>query len=57
MLVVNKWNGKEYEVLGEDGKTVTLKRCSDGTVFEIEKSEFNFSYKNFNIKGVSNVNE
>lgn len=45
MLVVNKWNGKEYEVLGEEGKLITLKRISDGTEFAITKSEFDFSYR------------
>ena len=45
MLVVNKWNGKEYEVLGEDGKLTTLKRISDGTEFAITKHEFEFSYR------------
>lgn len=51
MTARNKWNGGLYEVMSEAGKTVTLKRCSDGKVFEIEKSEFNFSYKNLDMKG------
>ena len=44
-MVKNKWNGKLYEVVKDNGVTVVLKRCSDGTVFEIAKSEYNFSYK------------
>ena len=45
MEVKNKWNNKLYEVVKDDGVAVTLKRCLDGAVFTIAKSEFNFSYK------------
>lgn len=51
MITRNKWNGGLYEVMSEAGNVVTLKRCSDGTIFEIEKSEFHFSYKNLDMKG------
>ena len=47
MLVVNKWNNGAYEVVKDFGKEIELKRCSDGTVFKIAKSEFTFSYKPF----------
>jgi hypothetical protein len=43
----NKWNGGLYEVLNDSGKEIELKRCSDGTIFSIAKSEFAFSYKPF----------
>lgn len=45
MTVKNKWNNGLYEVQKDNGNTIVLKRCSDGTIFEIVKSEFNFSYK------------
>ena len=44
-MVKNKWNGQLYEVVKDNGNTIVLKRCSDGTVFEIAKSEYSFSYK------------
>ena len=44
MKVINKWNGKLYTVLSISGGTVKLQR-SDGSEFEIQKSEFYFSYK------------
>lgn len=44
-MVKNKWNGKLYEVVKDDGVTVVLKRCSDGSIFKIAKSEYIFSYK------------
>lgn len=43
MTVKNKWNGKSYTVLSMSGSTVKLKR-PDGTEFEIQKSEYYFSY-------------
>ena len=46
MLVQNKWNSKLYKILSDDGKVVKLKRTTDGSEFEISKSEFNFSYRN-----------
>ena len=45
MTVKNKWNNGLYEVQKDNGSSVVLKRHSDGTVFEIAKSEFYFSYK------------
>ena len=44
-MVKNKWNGKLYEVVKDDGVTVVLKRCSDESIFKIAKSEYIFSYK------------
>ena len=46
-MTVNKWNGSLYEVVKETGKEIELKRCSDGNVFSILKSEYAFSYKPF----------
>lgn len=43
MLVRNKWNKKNYTLVEVKEKTVVLKRA-DGSVFEIQKSEYNFSY-------------
>lgn len=43
MLVLNKWNHKEYKVLEVTDKTVTLER-KDGTRFTIQKSEYFFNY-------------
>lgn len=43
--VVNKWNGDFYEVLNEAENEIELRRCSDGVVFTIAKSEYIFSYK------------
>lgn len=45
MLAVNKWNGKEYEVLGESDGLTTLRRLSDRVEFAITKHEFEFSYR------------
>lgn len=44
MKAINKWNGKLYTVLNISGGTVKLQRA-DGSVFEVQKSEFYFSYK------------
>lgn len=44
MIAKNKWNSKLYEVVKINPSTIILKR-NDGTEFEIEKSEFNFSYR------------
>lgn len=49
-MVQNKWNGRFYEVVEDNGVTVTLKKCSDKTIFKIAKSEFTFSYKSLNKK-------
>lgn len=43
MLVLNKWNKKNYTLVEVKEKTVVLKRA-DGSVFEIQKSEYYFSY-------------
>lgn len=43
MLVRNKWNKKDYTLVEVKEKTVVLKR-EDGSVFEIQKSEYFFSY-------------
>lgn len=47
MKVKNKWNSKTYEVVKEEGITVTLKR-EDGSMFTITKSEFHSTYKKLN---------
>ena len=44
MKAVNKWNGNTYTVFSESVNTVELQR-SDGSEFEIQKSEFYFSYR------------
>lgn len=44
MTVKNRWNNKHYEVIEITEKTIKLKR-EDDSVFEILKSEFNFSYR------------
>lgn len=44
MIVINKWNGKQYRVLENTGSKVTLER-SDGSVFSIQESEFRFNYR------------
>lgn len=44
MTARNKWNGKLYTVFSESVNTVELQR-SDGSEFEIQKSEFYFNYK------------
>lgn len=43
MLVRNKWNKKNYTLVEVKGNTVVLKR-EDGSTFEIQKSEYYFSY-------------
>ena len=45
MTLKNKWNGRLYELVKENNKTVVLKRYSDNSVFEIDKSEYTFSQK------------
>lgn len=45
MIAVNKWNGKEYEVLGKSNVLTTLRRLSDRAEFAITKGEFDFSYR------------
>lgn len=44
MTARNKWNGNLYTVLNISGSTVELQR-SDGSEFEIQKSEFYFNYR------------
>lgn len=44
MIVLNKWNNKEYTILNEDEKLIELKRNDDNKIITINKSEFNFSY-------------
>ena len=44
MKAINKWNGNLYTVLNISGSTVKLQK-PDGSVFEIQKSEYYFSYK------------
>lgn len=41
--VTNKWNGRMYEVVSDEGTKITLKR-DDGTLFTIAKTDFNFCY-------------
>ena len=48
--VINKWNGGLYEVVNDSGNNVELKRCSDGLVFTIAKSEYSCSYKLSDVK-------
>lgn len=43
-IVTNRWNRKEYLVVGETGKEVTLQR-DDGSLLVIEKGELNFNYQ------------
>lgn len=43
MLVRNKWNKKNYTLVEVKEKTIVLKR-EDGSTFEIQKSEYLFSY-------------
>lgn len=43
MLVINKWNKKQYKVLEMTDKTVTLQR-EDGSQFTIQRFEYFFSY-------------
>ena len=42
--VVNKWNGREYTIVGKDDKLVTLRR-SDGSEFQIAWREFKEAYR------------
>lgn len=42
--VINHWNRKEYLVVGETDKEVTLRR-SDGSEFTIARREYYFSYR------------
>lgn len=44
MIAKNKWNGKLYTVFSESVNTFELQR-SDGSKFEIQKSEFYFNYR------------
>ena len=44
MKAINKWNGNTYTVFSESVKTFELQR-SDGSEFEILKSEFYFNYR------------
>ena len=43
-IVTNRWNRKEYLVVGETDKEVTLRR-SDGSEFTIAKYEYYFNYR------------
>ena len=44
MTVINKWTGKLYNVFSMSVTAVELQR-SDGSEFEIQKSEFYFNYR------------
>lgn len=44
MTAINKWNGKLYTVFSMSVTAVELQR-SDGSVFEVQKSEFYFNYR------------
>lgn len=44
MIVQNKWNGKLYKVNNIDNK-IKLTRLDDNKQIEIDRSEFNFSYR------------
>lgn len=44
MTAINKWTGKLYTVFSMSVNTVELQR-SDGSEFEIQKSEFYFNYR------------
>lgn len=44
MTARNKWNGKLYTVFSMSVTAVELQR-SDGSEFEIQKSEFYFNYR------------
>lgn len=44
MLAKNKWTGKLYTVFSMSVTAVELQR-SDGSEFEIQKSEFYFNYR------------
>ena len=43
-MLKNKWNNNLYELVKDNGATVILKR-SDGSEFEISKSELHFNYR------------
>ena len=43
-IVINHWNRKEYLVVGETDKEVTLRR-SDGSEFTTAKYEYYFNYR------------
>lgn len=43
MTVRNKWNSKLYTLIQDKGSSVILQR-SDGSEFEISKSEFKANY-------------
>ena len=45
MTVKNKWNNRLYEVINDFGNKIELRRCSDGSIFTIDKSEYIFSYQ------------
>lgn len=47
--VRNKWNGREYLVLKQEGAMVTLQR-DDGSFLTIEEKELKFNYKNIDEK-------
>ena len=42
--VINKWNGKEYTLLGFEGGLAKLRR-SDSSEFCVAIPEYKFSYK------------
>lgn len=44
MKAKNKWNSKIYNVVEIKESSIILKR-NDGSQFEIDKLEFNFSYR------------
>lgn len=44
LKVRNKWNGRVYTVLAMSDSMVKLQR-SDGSEFEIQKSEYYFNYR------------
>ena len=44
MKVKNKWNSKIYNVVEIKDTSIILER-TDGSTIEIDKSEFNFSYR------------
>lgn len=43
MTIRNRWNGKLYTLIQDKGSSVILQR-SDGSEFEISKSEFKANY-------------
>ena len=47
MKIKNKWNGKFYTLIQDKGSSVILQR-SDGSEFEISKSEFKANYMEIN---------